>query len=265
MGGHGLSAPPGASIITQTLLRSAQAPKFDGQLEDWAQFVRDWNEFLNLITEGRPTPDQQILALLRNCLCPPLQMQLDLLKKESQGKVTFSEAFAVLENQFGQNRVLVARKNWLAITLQIPGKLSIREWRYFETQFKLALSEIPDVTPHEARGVLLEKLPPYVKSWIGEAENHEKRFNPTFHICLPEGMNEPDVVATLQSVVGCTPAKVEVLQNGVWKVKFKLDPYEPSPTSKIIALHGKVPVGGGVPSKCASWTLRWTFSRFLTG
>ena len=49
-------------------------------------------------------------------------------------------------------------------------KIGIQQLDEFRVNFKLAWVDVPDTTPQEARRVLLEKLPSFMRRWVVESE-----------------------------------------------------------------------------------------------
>ena len=50
------------------------------------------------------------------------------------------------------------------------GKIGIQPFDEFRVNFKLALADVLDVTSEETRRVLCEKLVPFMRKWVIEAE-----------------------------------------------------------------------------------------------
>ena len=92
-------------------------------------------------------------------------------EKERGRPPSYVEFRARLESRFGRSQAENLRRKWMEV--QVPknfGKIGIQQLDEFRVNFKLAWLDVPDTTPEEARRVLLETLPSFMRRWVVEAE-----------------------------------------------------------------------------------------------
>ena len=76
-----------------------------------------------------------------------------------------------MEAKFGRAQSENMRKKWMDVHMpRSYGKIGIQQFDEFRVNFKLALADVLDVTPEETRRVLCEKLVPFMRKWVIEAD-----------------------------------------------------------------------------------------------
>ena len=86
------------------------------------------------------------------------------------------------------------------LDVQIPrsyGKTNLQHFEEFRVNFKLAMADVLDVTSEEARRVLSEKLLPFMKRWIIEAEAKRMKNRPLVELIMKDGLSAATIQATV--------------------------------------------------------------------
>ena len=159
--------------IAHHLSKATPPPSFSNKKEDWSDFIRKYDLWCRNLSGGKTLSDSQQLQLLNSCLPEILQKEVQLWEREKGKKLTFTEFYAHLEMKFGRAQSESMRKRWLDVQMpKSSGKYSVHAFDEFRVNFKLACADVPDTTKEEARRVLFDKLLPFMKKWVVEAEAH---------------------------------------------------------------------------------------------
>ena len=187
--------------IATHLSRSQVAPKFSGKKEDWTSFWHKFNSWVRVISSGRVLGDQENLLLLNSCIPEYLQKEMQLWEREKNRMPTYVEFRAHLEAKFGRAQSENMRKKWMDVHMpRSYGKIGIQQFDEFRVNFKLALADVLDVTPEETRRVLCEKLVPFMRKWVIEAEAKKRKYHPLVELDMKEGLSaRPQLVRGLGS------------------------------------------------------------------
>lgn len=195
--------------IAAHLSKATPPPHFTNRKEDWPEFVRKFDVWSRNLSGGRTLNETQQLQLLNSCLPEVLQKEIQLWEKEKNRKIKFVELFALLEAKFGRAQSESMRKRWLEV--QLPkgsGKCSVQTFDEFRVHFKLACAYVPDVTKEEARRVLLEKLTPFMRKYVVEAESKKMRERPVCEIALPASLSAERCRVTVTQWAGAPPSQL---------------------------------------------------------
>lgn len=207
--------------IASHLSRSQAPPQFSNKKEDWHAFIRKFDTWSRLISGGRVLNDQESLQLLLSCLPECLKREMQLWEHEKNRTLKYIELRAYLEAKFSRAQSENMRKKWLEI--QIPktgGKITAQHFDEFRVNFKLAMADVLDVTPEEARRVLREKLPPFMCRWVVEGEAKKMKNRPLVEMVMDNGLDTMAVQTAVCRWVGTPPLKVESKGGGVYLVHF---------------------------------------------
>ena len=61
-------------------------------------------------------------------------------------------------------------KKWSEVNMATTGKITSRQLREFQVNFLACADEVKDATPQEVRRLAMQKLPPFMKTWVIDAE-----------------------------------------------------------------------------------------------
>ena len=228
--------------IAAHLSRSQSAPKFSGKKEDWQNFLRKFDSWVRAISSGRTVLDGELLQLLNSCLPEFLQKELQLLEREKGKMPNYVEFRGRLEAMYGRAQSESMRKKWHDV--QMPrgiGKVTPQHFQEFRVNFKLAMADVPDATPEEARRLLREKMPPFMEKWVIELEAKRMKNHPIIELVTKEGIAAVAIQASVGNWVGTPPKKVETKGGGVYHVYFEDDVV----AHKLLELHGRSLMGHG--------------------
>lgn len=206
---------PANYIIAAHLSKSTPPPVFSNRKEDWPQFVRKFDQWSKGMNGGRPLSDPQQLQMFVSVLPEGLQKEMQLWEREKGRSPTFVELFAYLEAKFGRAHSESMRKRWMEV--QLPknlGKCTLQAFDEFRVNFKLACADVPDATREEARRILLEKLAPFMRKWVVEAESKKMRDHPLLEVSIPTCPNPESCRASVDRWSGAAPTKVEAKGGG---------------------------------------------------
>jgi hypothetical protein len=165
--GYGLG---GINPIMHQLVRNLKAPKFEDSAEDWPSFMWDFKEYLAKLSPTKPIPDAYKLRLFEEALTQTLKGEIKLMRKKNGGNLSYPEVLARFEARYSSGGVAKLRKKWTDVTMPTSGKITSRQLREFQVNFLSCADEVQDTTPQEVRRILLQKLPPFMKTWVVEAE-----------------------------------------------------------------------------------------------
>ena len=202
--------------IAAHLSKSQAAPKFNGKKEDWQNFIRKFDTWSRAISSGRALLDSEQLQLLNSCLPEYLQKELQLMEREKGKLPSHVEFRAKLEAKFGRAQSENMRKKWQEVCLpRGSGKMTALIFDEFRVNFKLAMADVPDATPEEARRLLFEKLNPFMKRWVAKLEAKKMKNHPVVEFVAKAGATAEDISACVAKWVGTPPKKVEVREGGI--------------------------------------------------
>jgi hypothetical protein len=163
----------------------------------------------------------QQLQLFNSCLPENLQKEMQLFEREKSRNLAFVEFYAYLEAKFGRAQSESMRKRWLEV--QMPkclGRYTVQAFDEFRVDFKLAFADVPDGNKEEARRVLMEKLLPWMRKWVVEAEGKKMREKPVCDLLLPSSTSLASVCKSAQEWSGSAPTRVEDRGEGRFLVMF---------------------------------------------
>ena len=222
--------------IAAHLSRTQVAPKFSNKKEDWNNFMRKFDSWVRSISSGRILNDHESLQLLNSCLPENLQKEMQLWERERGRMPTYVEFRACLEAKFGRAQSENMRKRWMDVQMpRNPGKLVLQHFDEFRVNFRLALADVPDATPDEARRVLCDKLPSFMRRWVVEAEAKRMKTQPIVELVLWENLNVPSVKASVAKWVAHSPNRVDVRGEGMYLLHFS----DERVAQKLLEMHGR--------------------------
>ena len=158
-GGVGMSAWMRNPYLADMMAKRPK-PKLLGFDADWRDFARDWEDFQLFLEQACPgeVPNFLLLELLHDCLDETSQRRLSLRRTE-EPHLHFVEFGRQLESEFGRDRTTHDRDKWERLTLGGDGKLTVADWRNFQSKFEFALGRVEDATETEMERKILVELP----------------------------------------------------------------------------------------------------------
>ena len=206
--------------IIHQLVRNLKPPKFEDRAEDWPGFKWDFKEYLTKLSPTRPIPDAYKLGLLEEALTPTLRGEVKLMRKKNGGTLTYPEVMATFEARYSSGGIAKLRKKWSEVTLHTTGKVTSQQLREFQVNFLNCADDVKDTTPQEVRRVLMQKLTPWMKTWVVEGEQKKERNKPIVQIVALENMSEASMKKSIQDLIGEPPIKVQILGQGAYRLTF---------------------------------------------
>ena len=139
MGNFGYGTP-----ILPTMLLSQGSPQFSGMPEDWRDFSRDFQEYLDTACVGSQgvVTDQQHLKLLGFCLDKRTQKHLRT-KRDLNPDLTFEEYWRELNALYGGDVDGNRRRAWENVSLDGAKELDPQTLRAFQTDVEAAVARDP--------------------------------------------------------------------------------------------------------------------------
>ena len=96
------------------------------------------------------------------------------------------------------------------MSLHTSGKVTSQQLREFQVNFLNCADDVKDTTPQEVRRVLMQKLTPWMKTWVVEGEQKKERSRPILQIVALENMSESSMKKSIQDLIGEHPLKVQI-------------------------------------------------------
>jgi hypothetical protein len=221
--------------IIHQLVRNLKPPKFEDRAEDWPGFKWDFKEYLQKLSPTRPIPDAYKLGLLEEALTPTLKGEVKLMRKKNGGTLTYPEVLATFEARYSSGGVAKLRKKWSEVSLHTSGKVTSQQLREFQVNFLNCADDVKDTTPQEVRRVLMQKLTPWMKTWVVEGEQKKERNRPIVQIVALENMTESGMKKSIRDLIGESPLKVQILGQGAYRLTF--DDYQVA--KKLLSYHSR--------------------------
>ena len=218
------------------VLKNAVQPVFSGHADDYESFMADFDTFVSKISGGAPVSDDSMLNYLEPCLPEPLRRHVTTQRQNTKNAYTFAQMKTFLDQRFGDDTTEAARRKWEQVDLPKSGKIMSMEFLGFETEFRAAKARVKDATDHEARRLLVSKLPPSLSKIVFDEEEKRNSYNPELEFIGIPGMNKDGVSATILNTTTVSPKKVDDLGNGIFHVTVR-SLYE---RDRVLELHGRV-------------------------
>jgi hypothetical protein len=127
--------------------------------------------------------------------------------------------------------------------MNTSGKISSKQLRELQVNFLSCADYFKDTTPQEVRHVLMQKLPPWMKTWVAEAEQKKERNRPIVQIIAVEGMTEESMKRSIKKLIGDPPIKVQCMGGNLYRLTF--NDYDLA--KKLLAFHSRKIAEGGRP------------------
>ena len=240
--GFGLFGMP----IAAHLSKSVCAPKFTGKKEDWVPFVRKYEQWYRIAIGSKVLSDAQQVQLVSACLPESLQKELQLLEIEYRRSPTYTECRAKFEAMFGRARSENMRRKWMEVQIpQHAGRFNAQMFSEFRVNFKLAYADVPEASPDEARRILMDKLHPFMKRWVVDAELERQRKHPIIEFNVGVEMPLAKVRDSVHEMVGGIPSRIETRGGGVYYLHFDGEQY----AELLLKFHGRSFANGRVKTQ----------------
>ena len=222
--------------VAAHLSKCVTAPKFTGKKEDWPCFVRKYEQWHKIVIGTKVLSDVQQVQLFSACLPENLQKELQLLEIENRRSPTYIECRAKFEAIFGRAQSENMRKKWMEVQISHhAGRFNAQMFSDFRVNFKLALADVPDANPDEARRVLMDKLHPFMRRWVIDAETKRQREHPIVEFNIGVEIPLAKVRDSVQEMVDAAPRRVETRGGGVYYLHFDGEKY----ADLLLHFHGR--------------------------
>ena len=219
--------------VMHQMVKNLHAPRFDDSAENWPSFFWDFQEYLSKLSPIQKIDDSCKLRLFEDAMPATLKGELRLMRKAKRGNLTYHEVIAKFEARYGTGGTPKLRKKWSEVSMATAGKITTKQLREFQVNFLACAEEVKDATPQEVRRMAMQKLPPFMKNWVIEAEQKKEREHPLVQITLVEGLNEAELGENVRILTGERPTKVRILGGGVYHVEFS----NLSAAKKMMSFH----------------------------
>ena len=232
------------SPVHQAIAKGLAPLHFSGRDEEWAQYVKEWGEYIRHLSPSSPIADPELLLLFQMTLPSHMKKEIDFVKSERGGKITFLEAFQHFDNLFGKNLRDALRRRLREIQLSNSGKITPQQWREFEIDFKNCVREMPDMGKEDICESLRGKLLSFMATWVVDREIELNRTSPIVTLQMDSTMAVPGVLSNnFQRLLGVAPRSINVLGGG----KFEVHLENVAQVDKMMSLNGKFLVGSTNP------------------
>ena len=188
--GPAREAPKAQKAFMNKMVNEIKAPEFSGDEADFADFAREWQQYLRVMCPGgtAEVSDALILGMLKKAL-DHVSCQKLISAMESNPNLTYANFCKMLELDFGRDLTGVYRKEWDKVTLGGARNLTPKLWRQFEAEFELKARRVGDVTDREKEDRIKLELPQDLRHRLAE-EN--LRVSSTRHwVKIPEPLPIP--------------------------------------------------------------------------
>ena len=134
-GGTKMRIPKG---LLNDVLKSTTIKKFSGLPEDFDEFTREWEGYLQLISDAmgeEALSDAYCLARIREHLDPASLALLDTRKLQNP-KLGYYAFWSEFKGRYQKDVQASHRRNWLQVRVNQSGKkLTLQEWREYQSKY----------------------------------------------------------------------------------------------------------------------------------
>ena len=225
--------------LHQQLTRYMKHPSFSGEHSEWAEFKWDLNDYIKKLSISGSISEDAKMQVLEMCLSQDLRKELHLMQKTSHGAVTFDEFMSVLERRHGNLQVDSLRRKWDSLMLPRNGRITTKEFKKFEVDFRTIWMEVKDANPSEARRKLLSKMPQYMVQWVMEAQDRKNKERPWVLLTGVDDYSAEEMQESMKVALGFAPHKVEIKGAGRYLLQFE----NLAQLDKALTLNGRAVVG----------------------
>ena len=181
-------------MVQQAIVKGLVPPHFSGEEEDWGTFMKDWKEYIHNLSPLVPVSNEELLILFCMALPPNLKKEVDFMKGERGGKITFFEVTQQFGAMYTRNRQVALRRKLRELILPNSGKITPQIWREFEIDFRNCVRELPQMGKEEIGDYLRGKLANFMVQWVTEREMELNRTSPMVVVQIPEHVVAVDVM-----------------------------------------------------------------------
>ena len=93
-----------------------------------------------------------------------LKDEIRLTQKKSGNKMTYTNFLSIFEALYSTDGSAKLRKKWNEVTIATSGKITSRQLRELQVNFLGCADEVKDTNGAEIQRILLQKLPPFMKT-----------------------------------------------------------------------------------------------------
>lgn len=214
----------GASGVMPTMVSSAfhpltysmtnkPPPRFSGQAIDFPEYKRAWEEHLMLINAAGQVPEplifQRWLETLDHTNAKIMRARASQLPNTSCYQKLWEEFSA----KMGRNASQSQRGKLESLTLSYQGKVTMKDFELFDSEFRLLTSGLNSLSQKEASFAYCRKLPNFLLEKI-EKERLRHGCN---EILLVKGLSQltiPEVRSFIQNTIGHFPTVCKKIGDG---------------------------------------------------
>jgi hypothetical protein len=131
-------APKAQKAFLNNLVNQMKLPTFSGSEADFADFSREWQQYVRVMCPGElaSVGDPLLLGMLKKALDHASCQKL-ITAMESNPNLTYADFWKSLEQDFGRDLTGVYRKEWEKVTLGGIRNATPQMWHQFEADFEL--------------------------------------------------------------------------------------------------------------------------------
>ena len=150
----------GLSPFVRNLVSKVTQPKFSGHEADFADFSREWKQFMRVMCPGGVDQENDVLVLeiLKSSLDPASQNKLAALLEQNPD-LTYMGYWRELEKDFCRDFAAHYRREWEKVSLNGVRHPTPNQWRTFVSNFELKCLRVEDATDREKEERILAELP----------------------------------------------------------------------------------------------------------
>ena len=234
-------APP---VVQQAIVKGLSPPRFSGEEEDWGLFMKEWKEYVHNLSPLIPVSNEELLILFSMALPPHLKKEVDFMKGEKGGRITFLEVTQQFGALFTRNRQVALRRKLRELTLPNSGKITPQIWREFEIDFRSCIRELPQMGKEEIGECLRGKLASFMVTWVVEKEMELSRTSPIVELHIHENISAMEQLrSNIQALTGANIKDIKTLSSGGFDLIFG----SMFDAKAVLELNGKFLVGSTQP------------------
>jgi hypothetical protein len=162
-----LPKPPKAFL--NSMVNQMKMPEFSGNESDFADFAREWQQYVRIMCPGGASSvgDALLLGLLKKALDHASRQRL-ISSMEANPDLKYSTFWKSLEADFGRDLTGVYRREWEKVTLGGVRNITPKMWRQFIADFELKARRVGDITDREKEDRIRRELPEDLRHRLGE-------------------------------------------------------------------------------------------------
>ena len=162
--------PKANKAFLNSLVNQIKAPTFSGNEADFADFAREWKQYIRMVSSESGViaiGDALALDTLKRALDHASRQKL-IAAMDKNPNLKYDEFWKVLETDFSRDLTGVHRKEWEKVTLGGVRNITPQMWRKFEAELQVKSSRVEDITDREKESRIKRELPEDLRHRLGE-------------------------------------------------------------------------------------------------